>query len=152
MATNYTERFSEGFQAEAGLAPDARAAAVYNTPWVSMQNFQRAVAILRTGEMAATVTLDCVMQEAQDNAGTGAVAIAGKAITQLTQAGGDGNDTVMIELQSEELQVASGATGFDHVRLQITVANAAVDFDAFILRFCFGHPPVSVAALTEVVD
>lgn len=144
--SSFTERFSEVNQFHDGLYPDARAAAVYNTGWISMNVFHRAVCVIRVGEMAQGATFDCLLQEAQDAAGTNAAAIAGKAIAQLTQAGGDGNDTLVIELRSEEL-----TPGYDFVRAQATVGANAVDCDVYILRFVPRYIAVNAAMLTQIV-
>ena len=144
----FTELYSEKNQLAAGLEPDARAAAVYNTAWLPWNLFHKGYYLILTGEMAAGATFDALVQEAQDNAGTGAVAIAGKAITQLTQAGGDGNDICIIELKSEEF-----TPGFDHARLVVTVAAAAVDCCVLPIRGDSDRfAPVSVAAVTEIVN
>lgn len=154
MPIRYTQRFTEGVLYETGIPPANHGIAVHNTPWVDMSDFHRAVAELSTGVMAQGATLDMALQQATDNAGAGVKAIiakggGAKAINQLTQAGGNGNDRVVIELQSEELDVTNR---FRWVRAQITIAGAAVFFDAQIKRFQAGHSPVSVAALTEVID
>ena len=101
--SSFTERFSEVNAVLGGLHADQRVAGNYNTAWVAMNNYHRAVVLIDVGPMAAGATLDVLLQEATDAAGAGVQAIAGKAITQLTQAGGDQNDWVMIELRSEEL-------------------------------------------------
>lgn len=154
MPIRYTQRFTEGVQYEAGLPADSYAIGVHDTGWVDMNGFGRCVGELSVGEMQAGATLDMILQQAPNATPTPAqvtnVTAKGggnKAITQLTQAGGDGGDRLVIECQSEEL-----TQGNRFVRLRCTVAGAAVEFDAHIKRFQFSHSPVSVAALTEVVD
>ena len=143
---SYTERFSEVNAVLETLDSDARAAGNYNTGWVSVSTYHRVAVILNTGDMAGTATLDLIIQEAQSAAGLNVAAIAGKAITQLTQAGGDANDTVIMELRMEEL-----TPGFDFIRAQATVANAAVDMAVVILGIIPRYPPVPLTNVTEVV-
>ena len=143
---SYTERFSEVSAILGPLYPDARAAGNYNSAWASVSTYHRQGVILIVGEMAQGATLDLIIQEAQDAAGAGVLAIAGKAITQLTQAGGDGNDVVIIEVRSEEL-----TPGYDFIRAQVTVANAAVDLAVIPLGIIPRYPPVPLTNVTEVV-
>lgn len=143
---SFTERYSEVVEAMNGLFPANRVAAAYNTEWVSMETFHRAICQMRVGVMTQASTIDLILQEATDAAGTGVAAIAGKAITQLTQAGGDGNDTVWLELRSEEL-----TPGFDFVRALLTVGAAASFTDVQVLRTVPRYPPVSTTVITEII-
>lgn len=147
--SSFTERFSEVNAVLGGLHADQRAAGNYNTAWVAMNNYHRAVILIDVGPMAAGATLNVILQEATDAAGAGVQAIAGKAITQLTQAGGDQNDWVMIELRSEELD-ENNAYAF--IRAQVTVAAAAVDLSVWILGTVPRYPPVPITNVTEIVD
>jgi hypothetical protein len=151
MGLIYTNRYTEVEELGAGtLHADSRAAGTYNTTWTPMHNFQRAIALLDVGEMQAGATLDLAFQQASDNTGTGAKAFTpAKAITQLTQAGGDGNDVVIIEIRTEEMDVNNQ---FDHVRAQLIVAGAAVECTLMVWKHVANYPPVSITGLTEVVD
>ena len=145
-----TNRFTEAYQFGSVEYADSIGAGTLNGGWVNEENFHRSVCILIVGDMAQGATLDLLLQEAQDAAGTGVQAIAGKAITQLTAAGGDGDQVCVIELRSEELDIANG---FEFVRWQLVIANAAVEL---AIAFLQGAPtrywPVPVTQLQEVVD
>jgi hypothetical protein len=142
----YTERFSEVHQVGAELYPDNLAAAVHQSAWFNMSIHHRAACVLMVGEMGQGATVDLILQEAQDAAGTGAAAIAGKAITQLTQAGGDGNDVCIIELRTEEM-----TPGFDFVRAVLTIGNAAVDASVITFGIINRFAPVATTLVTEVI-
>jgi len=142
----YTVEFSEVHQVGAELYPDNMAAAVHQSAWFDMSIHHRAACILMVGDMGQGATVDLVLQEASDNAGTGAVNIAGKAIAQLTQAGGDGNDVCIIELRTEEM-----TPGFDFVRAVLTIANAAVDASLITFGIVNRYAPVATALVTEIV-
>jgi len=146
---SFTERFTEQYQLGAVEYADSLAAATYNGAWQSMRDFHRAVAILIVGDIQVGGTVDFILQQATDTAGTGAKAITGKAITQLTQAGGDGDEACIIELRTEELDVSNG---FDCIRWRLTLGTAASEVAVLVLR---GSPPryqpVSTTAWTEVV-
>jgi hypothetical protein len=145
----YTERFTEQYQLGAVEYPDSLGAGTTNGTWLSMADAHRAFFLLLVGDIAATGTVDFLLQQATDAAGTGAKAIAGKAITQLTQAGGDSDDACGIELQAEELDVSGG---FDYVRWQLTRANAAAELAVAVF---LGEPmrfqPTVVTAWTEII-
>jgi len=148
MAGSYTEHFTEVSLYGGTLFPANRAAAVYNTAWLTMEENQRAVFQIAVGVIAQAGTVDFTVQEAQDAAGTGAQAVAGKAITQLTQAGGDGNDVIVVEVRAEEMTVN---TGYNHLRGVLTVAGNTAFTAVVPLRIIPTYPPVSTAALTEVI-
>ena len=149
MTQAYTQNFSEVHEPGGTLYADSRTAAAYNTAWLAMTNHQRATFLLNVGEMQQGATLDLAIQQATDAAGTGAKAFTpAKAITQLTQAGGDGDDLVIVELRTEEMDVNGG---FDFIRGVATVAGAAVEFSLTPLRGASNYPPVPVTVWTEVV-
>jgi len=145
----YTARFTELNEIIAGLYPALKAVAAHNTTWTSMANHQRAIYIVRVGVMTALSTLDFKLQQATAAAGTGAKDISGKAITQLTQAGGDGSETVAIELRTEELDVDGG---FDYIRGVLTVGTDTVYCEVIPIKFAANYPPVSTSAVAEIVD
>ena len=121
----------------------------YYSPWISMAERERMLVVLDVGDIGQGGTVDLEIQEAQDAAGTGAVAIAGKAIAQLTQAGGDGNDDMCINLGAAELNAAQN---FCYVRARLDIlvgsANACLLAFADALRYL----PPSKALWTEEVD
>ncbi len=147
---DFTERFSEIYFVQVGLHSANRAAGVYQTPWLDMSTYHRAAFLLDVGTMAAGSTVDMIIQEATSNAGAGVQAIAGKAITQLTQAGGDGDDWVIIELRSEEMDENNA---YRFVRAQVTVAAAASQISLWTLGGGVDrYPPVPTTNVTEIVD
>jgi len=146
--SDFTERFSEVHnslidEGQATLAPG-----VYDSAWVVMANYHRGILILKVLAMGAGATLDQSVRQATTTAGAGAAAIAGKAFTQLTQAGGDVGALNCMELRTEELNVTGG---FDCVSVRTTVAVAnvviAYQFYGRVPRF----PPVGVANWNEVI-
>jgi len=146
---SFTERFSEGAAVLAGLHSANRAAGNHNTAWVDMENYHRAVVLIDVGAMTQGATFDLILQEATDATGAGAQAIAGKAVTQLTQAGGDGNDWLMVELRSEEMDENNA---YKFIRAQLTIANANVQCSVWVLGIVGRYPPVPLTNVTEVID
>jgi len=113
------------------IDPDAYSAGTVNGAWVSVADFQEAAAILMVGAMGVNATLDAKLQQAQDTAGAGAKDVPASAITQLTEAGGDGDEIVTLPARSAGLDITNA---FTHVRIQVTTAVAAVDYGAVMVR------------------
>ena len=150
MTQAYTNRFTEVVSLTGAVYPQTQGAGTYTYGYASAANFQRGAAILLVGEMAGGSTLDLELFQATDAAGTDAKAIGtGKAITQLTAAGGDGNDAVLIELRTEELDVDGG---FSFVSAVVTVGVANVTFALLGLGTVANYVPVPTTNWTEVVD
>jgi hypothetical protein len=114
---------------------DAASVAVstVTTGWVSAANHAALMAIIATGVLGASATIDAKIQQAQDSGGTGVKDVTSKAITQIVKASGD-NKQALINFKSEDLDVANG---FAFVRISITVGTAASIVGATLLG---GHP------------
>jgi hypothetical protein len=112
------------------LDPGSIAAGTTLTGWVAAADWGRFLAVIQAGTLGASATLDAKLRQATDNAGTGAKDIPGKAITQMTQAGGDSNKQSEINLHRDELDFNNG---FNFVALSATVAVAASDMSALLL-------------------
>jgi len=149
MTQAYTHRFTEVHEIEDYLVPAVKTAAAYTTAYVSLANHQRVFYILVTGTMVAASTVDLQIWQATSAAGAGAKVIAGKAITQLTQAGGDGDDICGIEVRTEELDVDGG---FDHVAAILTVGVDSCAATLLPLYGCSNYTPVPVTNWTEIID
>jgi hypothetical protein len=103
------------------LAPLSQAAATVNTGWISMAQFYALSFLLQTGVLGASATVDAKIQQATDNAGTGAKDVTGKAITQIVKATGD-NKQAWVNVRGSDLDTTGG---FGWVTLSITVGTAA---------------------------
>lgn len=145
----YTQRVSEDFYPLTSHDPRTRQVATHVSAWVNVEDYHRLWYFLQVGDMGNLATLDSDLQQAQDVAGTGAIAIAGKAITQLTQAGGDGvDDLLCIELQTEELDVDNG---FEFIRFRVIIAVADVTYSAALFGTISRFKPVPTTNWTEIV-
>lgn len=112
---------SEQLSLLATIDPASQAAGAVSSAWVSAVNFHNLLAVVRTGVLGAAATLDAKISQAQDNTGTGAKDLTGKAITQIIKATGD-NKQALINFRSDDLD---GNNGFVYVRLTLTVGTAA---------------------------
>ena len=149
-AASYEQEFPLAFE-----YPDSIGVGTHTSAYVSMETYHRAKLIGLVGDLGQGATVDIQILQAQDAAGTGAKVIVDKAgtgtkaITQLTQAGGDGDDGVVIELQTEELDVDNG---FDFIAVQVVIAGAAVEM-GYVLFGCEArYKAVGVTGWTEVID
>ena len=144
---------SEACAVLGGIDPDAYTAATTVTDYADMAAFERVMFIVQVGTMAATATLDAVVKQATDSSGTGAKNLTtSKAITQLTQAGSDSDKQVIINVLTEDLDLAND---FDHVALSVTGATAASDYGVVILGFNPRILPASdndIASVDEIVS
>jgi hypothetical protein len=145
---SYTSRVSERMYPLAYEHADSQAIGTHNSACVSLQNYHRAWLVLDVGDMGVGATLDAGLQQATSTACAGVKAIAGKTITTLTQAGGDGNDLVCIELQTEELDVDNA---FDCVRFYVTIAGADVEYSAILYGLISRFKAVPTTNWTEIV-
>lgn len=144
----YTNRVSEDFVPLATHYPLTRQVATHVSDWVLLENYHRAWFFLNLGAMGANATVDANLQQAQDATGTGAKAITGKSITQLTQAGADDNSLVCIELQTEELDVDNS---FEYVRFRVTIAVADCTYSANLFGTNSRYKPVPTSSWDEIV-
>jgi len=147
--TSFTERFTEVNQPGGELYPALKTATAHAGAWIRMSSHQRVVFLVQIGAMTALSTVDFSVQQDDVGDGSNAKAITGKSITQLTQAGGDGNDLIAVEVRTEELDVSGG---FHYVRGLLTVGTDTVYAAVLPLRFIPNYPPVATTGWTEVVD
>jgi hypothetical protein len=124
-------KFSDRAGILATLDPASVAASTVLTSWVPVAKWHSVAAILQTGVLGASATVDAKLRQAQDSSGTGAKDITGKAITQLVKASHD-NKQAIIEAKADDLDQAGG---FTHVALSVTVGTAASILGAVL----FGH-------------
>lgn len=114
-------RISEQLALLATIDPVSQAAGSITTGWISCSQPERLMAIIQTGVLGASATVDAKLQQATDSGGTGVKDVTSKAITQIVKATGD-NKQAIINCRAEELDTNNG---FSYVRLSVTVGTAA---------------------------
>jgi hypothetical protein len=125
----------------------SQAAGTYTSSWVSLANFHNLAALIQTGVLGASATVDAKLQQATDSGGTGVKDVTGRAITQIVKASGD-NKQALINLKGADLDVEGG---FRYVRLSLTVATAASLVGATLFGAYPRMAPVSNQAATVQV-
>jgi hypothetical protein len=131
------------------IEPDATAAGDHSTGWISMSDFQAIQAVVMAGALGAAATLDAKLEQATDDAGTGAKAVDGAAITQLTKAAADDNKQAIIEVWGEDLDIKNK---FSHVRLTLSIGVANCDVAAIVLGTHPRQGPASDHDLDSVAE
>lgn len=132
------------------IDPDLNTAGTYTTAWVDMGIFQGLQSIILAGALGTGATLDAKLEQATDDSGTGVKDVPDKAITQLTEAGGDSDKQVIINCFPEELDINND---YSHVRLSVTIANASSDSCAVVLgHYARYQPQTAIASVAEVVN
>ena len=142
---------SERAAVAAVIDPDANTAAAYTSAYVSMSTFNQVLAIVQTGTLGSSATVDFKLVQATDSSGTSSKDISGKSITQLVKASND-DDQAVINCRSEELDVANG---FDYVAMTMTVGTATSDCSAIMLGMTPRYAPASdndLASVQEIVS
>ena len=132
--------------------PDANTVTDHNSDWASMADFDSILAVIQTGIMGASATIDAKMEQATDAAGAGAKDIDGKAIVRLVKASDD-DKQALINVRAAELDVDGG---FTHVRLVLAVGTATSDSSAVLLGFDARYGPAEandkdLASVAEIV-
>lgn len=113
------------------IDPISQAAGTVSTGWIPMADFTRLMAVIQTGVLGASATVDAKLQQAVDSSGTSVKDITGKAITQIVKATGDGKQAI-VTVGAAELDVNNA---FNYVRLSITVGTAASLVGASVYGF-----------------
>jgi len=117
----FNNKLSEALALAAVISPVSQGAGTANSGWVDMRDAKRLLAVITTGVLGASATVDAKLQQAVDSSGTSAKDITNKAITQIVKASGD-NKQALINLADDELD---SSNGFRFVQLSITVGTAA---------------------------
>jgi len=102
-------------------SPQSQAVGTVNTSSVDVSKFHTIMAVLQTGTLGASATVDFSLQQALDTSGTSNKGIGGKAITQIVKASGDDKQAI-INLRVSDLDVEGK---FNCVRMKIIVGTAA---------------------------
>lgn len=145
-----TAKFSEYAELLAHIPADSETTE-QNTGWISAGGHHRFVVLISVGDMGTNATFDVDIEQAQDSDGTGVKDVSSPdlSITQLDESDGDGNQAIIINFRSAQLDVANG---FDYFRVECTPATAAVEFSVMVFGVEPRHAPVSTTNVEEVVN
>lgn len=150
MTFNPNVRPSDRVQVLAACSPVSQAAGSYTSGWLDASQFEQFLAVILSGTLGASATIDANIQQAKDSAGTGAKAIgSGKAIAQWTTSPSKANVEALINLRAEELDMNNG---FSFIQLTVTVGVAASEISAVLLGFDPRYETAQPSSGAAVVD
>lgn len=142
----------------ATVDPDAYVPGTYYSDFVDAGDWYGLMALICAGTIDTDGTVDAAVLQSTDSSGSGEKAVTGKSITQLTQAGSDGDKQAVINLRPDELDLANG---FRYVRLRIVTddtispSTAANDLMGVIMGFWPRNGTASsqdLASVDEIID
>lgn len=113
------------------IDPDAYGTGTQTGDAIDMAYHRRIATCITVGDMTSTGTVDCLLTESATSGGT-YTQIAGKSITQLTEASTDDNKQAWINLKSSEM-----GAGMRYVKVSLRLLAAASDSAALT----FGDKP-----------
>ena len=145
---DYTERFTEVNYPLLYENADSIAVGTHLSAYALMEEYHRGVLVFNCGDMGAGGDIDVALYQATSNIGAGRKAITGKALTELNQAAGHGNDLCAIELQTEEMDVSGG---FCYVQVEVYVGGAASELSWIFYGRVPRFAPTVVTNWHEVV-
>ena len=143
---NPNVKFQERTAVLATLDPASVAASTVVTAYVSAANFHGIAALIQTGVLGTSATVDAKLRQATDSSGTGAKDV--KAMAQIVKASGD-NKQAIIECRTDDLDVNGG---FGFVALSVTVGVAASLVGASLLGVNPRFAPASTFNQAAVVQ
>ncbi len=145
MATLFTEKIA----VLGAIDPDAYGTGTQGTAWVDMKQFDQLAFVVQVGEFQSGATVDFKLQQATNSSGADAKDITDKAITQLTEAGTDGDKQVIVMVKAPQLD-----DGYRFVRGVMTISVDSVDSGVLVLGADPRYMPASdfdVASVDEIV-
>jgi hypothetical protein len=123
------QKMSEGMPLLTSIAPISQGVGTVTSGWIPVTNAHQLIALIQTGVLGASATVDAKLQQATSAAGAGAKDLTGKAISQIVKATGD-NKQAMINFRASDLDVTNG---FTYVAIVMTVGVAASQVAALLL-------------------
>ena len=148
MAKAFEANLSEILAVVSTIDPEAQTASAVNGDVIDMQDFDRVLFVVQVGTIASNGTVDFVVKS--DSASGGSYATTEASMTQLTEAGGDGDQTVLVEVRGYDV----AANGNRYIRPTLTTAVAAADVAVVALGSLRNYAPttgVDLASVAEIV-
>jgi hypothetical protein len=145
---SYIPRLSQELAVVACIDPDAYTTGTQTSDIIDMRYHKRVMFIVQVGDFGTNGTCSfTVFGDSAAAMGT-EVALTGKSITQLTDAGTDDDKQAIVEVTAEEL--ASQIVGGRYVRGKLVIGTATSDAGMIALADRLRYAPASVYDLASV--
>lgn len=120
-----------------------------NTDFINISNYDRVTVLINAGDIGTS--LACDIEIATNDGGTGLHTL--KSITTLTQAAGDDNSNVAINLRGEEFSKPTSAPSkeYSHMRVELTPSGNCI-FSVQVWGCNTRYAPVPTTLLDEIVS
>ena len=138
---SYTERFTETHASLATIFP-ASYNSEQNTAWIDCEGYHRIYIDLVAGDIGTSVDMDIEVSLTD-----GGTPVTLKSITQLTQAGGDDNSYVGVEVRMEEM----AASNYKFLRVELTPSGSCL-LCVRVWGVVARYNPADVTGFDEIVD
>lgn len=125
--------------------PGTLSATSYSTDTIDMDVYRAVTFVVLTGTLGSSGTVDFKVQQSTN--GTAWSDMTGKAITQLTKAGGDDNVQAIVHVDASEL-----GAGYRYVKGVLTVGTASSGAGVIALASGLRFTPASAYDLTSVKE
>lgn len=149
---SYHPRLSQELAIVATIDPDAYTTGTQTSDIIDMRYHKRVMFIVEVGTLGSSATIDFVVFGDSAAAMGTEVALTGKSITQLTDAGTDSDKQAIVEITAEEL--ASQIAGGRYVRGKLVIGTATSDCGTIALADRSRYSPASdfdLASVDEIV-
>ncbi len=151
MGFPWTEQITQSLTIAAnGLHAVSQSAGTVLTSAVDLKKFRKVVFLIDSGSMGTSATLDFHVVAATTSGGS-YTTVTGTAITELTQAGSNGNSYVFVEVSADHLQNLLG-NGYEFLKGSLTIATAACVCSVTVLGALNDHEPTSNQADASLVQ
>jgi hypothetical protein len=130
------------------IDPASVEAGTVHSDYVDMSQLSVLLAIISTGVLGASATINAKLVQATKADGTGKKDVTGKSITEIVKATGD-NVQAEINLFAEELD---SENNYQFVALELTVGTAASQVSAVLLGAVHRYNPASAFNLSSVAE
>lgn len=118
------------------------------TAYIKADQFYNYLALVQTGVLGTSATINAKLVQATDAAGTGVKDVPGKALAQIVESSGD-NKQAFINLRPDELDIASN---YKYFALSVTAGTANSLASAVLLGFDGRQqPPSGASSVVEAV-
>lgn len=143
------EKLSEQIAVVGVIDPDQYTTGTFSSGWIDFKLWNRLLAVLLTGDMASSATLNGNFQEAKTSTGGSAQTLTSGTFNLTALSDTDDNKQVLVNIRQDAL-----TDQFTHVRFNLVVADGLSDAGVVILGEGKRLPASNndLSTVTEIVN